>query len=168
MAGGVATTAATITIDGKVYTATKTLPDTLGYTPIDGYVLWVTSEAVFLDNLKLAINESGTAGTEYSATTVEHPTVKATTNANDAQTVEAKFTGTNGNLIATTDTLGNYAWAAATLTGGTGDAISTILMDTYTFPAGSSVINFGSPIYFDRGLYAVIGGTAANVTLICK
>lgn len=166
MGSGVAVTAATVTIDGIVYTATKTLPETLGFTPVPYYVLWVTNEATFLDNLKLAINESGVAGTNYSAGTVEHPTVTATTNANDSQVVQAKLTGTGGNAIATTDTLDNYAWGATTLAGGTGDAISSIIMDTYTLPTGSSVINFNSPLYFDRGLYAVIGGTAANLTIM--
>lgn len=158
--------AATVTIDGVTYTAVTSLAETHGLDPVAYQVLWVTSEAVFLDNLKSAINESGTAGTDYSSNTSEHPTVTATTNANDSQIVQAKLTGTDGNSIATTDTLGNYAWGAATLTGGTGDAISSIIMDTYTFPAGSSVIGFDEPIQFDRGLYAVIGGTAANITVL--
>lgn len=164
----ITTDAATVTIDTITYTAVKTLAESLGLDPVAYQVLWVSSEAVFLDNLKSAINESGTAGTDYSSNTVEHPTVTATTNANDSQIVQAKLTGTDGNLIATTDTLGNYAWGAATLAGGTGDTVSSIIMDTYTLPTGSSVINFNTPIHFDRGLYVVIAGTAANITVLYK
>lgn len=44
-------------------------------------------------------------------------------------------------------------------------AATTTLMDTYAFSAGSSVVDFGSDIVFNTGLYATIGGTA-NITLI--
>lgn len=46
-------------------------------------------------------------------------------------------------------------------------AATTTLIDTYTFPAGSSVIDFGSDILFNTGLYATITGTA-NITIIWR
>lgn len=160
--------AATVTIGDITYTAVLELSETSGATAVPYQVLWVTSEAVFLDNLKLAINASGVAGTDYSTGTYEHPQVYATTNAATTQVVVAKATGTGGNSIATTDTLGNYAWGAATLASGTGSN-GRIVANTLTFSAvattGERVIDFGG-IDFDNGLYATIGGTSADLTVI--
>ena len=43
-------------------------------------------------------------------------------------------------------------------------AATTVLTDTYTFPAGSSVVNFGQSVNYSTGLFATIGGTA-NITI---
>lgn len=43
-------------------------------------------------------------------------------------------------------------WDALTATG-------TVIANTFTFAAGSQVINFAQPIEFYTGLYADIGGT---------
>ena len=154
--------AATFTIGDITYTAVLELSETSGATAVPYQVLWVTSEAVFLDNIKLAINASGVAGTDYSTGTYEHPQVYATTNTNTAQTVVSKTTGTGGNSIATTETLGNYAWGAATLASGTG-ANGRLMHNTMTFSAvattGERVLDFSEET-FSNGLYAVIGGTA--------
>lgn len=39
-------------------------------------------------------------------------------------------------------------------------AATTVLVNTYTFPAGSSVVVFPNAFAFKTGLYATIGGTA--------
>jgi hypothetical protein len=44
-------------------------------------------------------------------------------------------------------------------------AATTVISNTYTFPAGSQVINFPQPIDFYTGLYADIGGTV-DLTII--
>ena len=155
---GVATTLATVTIGTTVYTAVTTLAETLGLTAIPYQVLWVTSEAIFLDNLKLAINASGVAGTNYATGTLEHPTVYATTNTNTTQVVAAKVLGVSGNSIATTETMGNYAWGAETLASGAG-ADARILVNTITFASGPGFYTFpGSPAAVN-GLFAIVGGT---------
>lgn len=46
-------------------------------------------------------------------------------------------------------------------------AATTVIIDTYTFPTGSSVVEFPEEIAFNTGLYATIGGTA-NITLVWK
>ena len=46
-------------------------------------------------------------------------------------------------------------------------AATTVLINTYTFPAGSSVVSFPTDISFNTGLYATIGGTA-DITLVWK
>lgn len=42
---------------------------------------------------------------------------------------------------------------------------TTVLMDTYTFPAGSSVVEFPEVLDYTVGLYATVGGTV-NLALI--
>lgn len=44
-------------------------------------------------------------------------------------------------------------------------AATTVLIDTYTFPAGSSVVDFGRSVNFTTGLFATIAGTA-NITIL--
>lgn len=154
--------AATFTIGDITYTGVLELSETSGATAVPYQVLWVTSEAVFLDNIKLAINASGVAGTDYSTGTYEHPQVVATTNTNTTQLVVSKTVGTGGNSIATTETMTNYAWGSATLASGTG-ANGRIMHNTMTFSAvattGERVLDFGGE-EFTNGLYAVVGGTA--------
>ena len=77
--------AATFTIGDITYTAVLELSETSGATAVPYQILWVTSEAVFLDNIKKAVNASGLAGTDYSTGTYEHPQVYATTNTNTTQ-----------------------------------------------------------------------------------
>lgn len=165
LAGGVTAAGATVTIDAITYTFTLTLGETLGNASVPYQILWVTSEAVALDNLKAAINGSGLPGTDYSAATAIHPTVTATTNTNTTQLVVAKNLGVAGNSIATTETLANYAWGAATLASGTGTT-GKVILDTYTFAAGSQAIPLGGDrgLSFATGLLAIIGGVA-NITL---
>lgn len=40
-------------------------------------------------------------------------------------------------------------------------AAGTVLVDTYTFTAGSSVVTFPAPYAFATGLFATVGGTVA-------
>jgi len=44
-------------------------------------------------------------------------------------------------------------------------AATTVIINTYTFTAGSGVVTFPEPINFTVGLYATIGGTA-DITLL--
>lgn len=76
------------------------------------------TDALTLDNLYHAINDTGTPGTTYSTVLVEHPTVRATAVTPTDLFVNAKAFGAAGNIIPTTETGLNLAWGAATLTGG--------------------------------------------------
>lgn len=158
--------AATFTIGDITYTAVIELSETSGATAVPYQILWVTSEAVFLDNIKKAVNGSGLAGTDYSTGTYEHPQVYATTNADTTQVFLAKQTGTAGNSIATTDTLGNYAFTSTVMASGTGST-GRIMHDTMTISAvattGERVLDFGNE-EFKNGLYITFGGTA-NITV---
>lgn len=161
LAGGVTAAGATFTLDTTTYTGVLTLADTLGLS-VANQVLWVTSEAVFLDNIKSAVNRTGTPGTDYSSATTMHPTVFATTNTNTTQVFNAKYTGTAGNSIATTETMANYAFTSTVMASGT-LTTGTVLCNTITFSAvattGERVIDFGD-MGFSTGLLAVVGGTA--------
>lgn len=128
-------------------------------------VLRGSDAATSLDNLKLAINGSGTMGTTYFAGTLPHPQVIATTNTDTTQLIVARVTGTDGsaitttvgNAIVTTETSAHLSWGAATMAGGV--AGSRLMNNTITFAAGSGFYPLPAPNVFASGLYAVIGGT---------
>jgi hypothetical protein len=102
----------TVTIGAVTYTFKTSL------TPTAYQVLIGASDAIALDNLKHAVNGTGSAGTDYATGTVAHTTVTATTNTNTTQVFVAQTAGVAGNLIATTETGTNLAFGATTLTGG--------------------------------------------------
>lgn len=161
--------AATFTIGDITYTAVLELSETSGATAVPYQILWVTNEATFLDNIKLAVNASGLAGTQYSTGTYEHPQVYATTNDNTSQIFVAKAVGTGGNSIATTETLGNYSFTSTVMASGTGSN-GRLMHNTITFSAvattGERTIDFGGEA-FNNGLYVTIGGTA-DVTVVYR
>jgi len=115
---GVTDDGATLTIGTRTYMFVNELSETSGATAIVDQILYGGSEAVALDNLKVAINAGATAGTNYSTGTVVNADVTAGTNTNTTQLFTAKVAGTVGNAIATTETLANTVFGAETLTGG--------------------------------------------------
>ena len=46
-------------------------------------------------------------------------------------------------------------------------AATTVIMDTFTFPAGSGIYMFPKPIEFYTGLFVTVGGTL-NYTILSK
>ncbi len=159
----VTTDAATFVLDSITYTAVVTLAESMGIPAVANQILWVTSEAVFLDNIKKAVNLTGIAGTNYSTGTAKHPTVSATTNTDTVQTFVARKIGTSGNSIATTETLGNYAFTSTVMAGGTG-ADGRVMHNTITLGAAERFIPFYGEA-FDIGLYVAVGGTL-DATLV--
>jgi len=100
------TDAETISIDGKVYTIKTTL------TPTEGQVLRGGSASITLDNLKSAINHTGTPGTDYSCAAA-HPTVTATTKTATSLVIQAIADGdaNNTNSMAVTETCNQASFA---------------------------------------------------------
>lgn len=86
------------------------------------------TNALSLANLAAAIGATGVAGTNYSTALTAHATVDVVSNDATHVVIKAKSFGAAGNAITTTVTAvssaDGLAWAAATLTGGTGDATS--------------------------------------------
>lgn len=137
---GVTTAGATFTLGDNTYTAVTELSETSGAASVPNEILWETSEAVFLDNVKVAINKGTGSGTKYSSATVAHPDVVAYTNSNTQQLFVARQPGTAINTKATTTTLANYAFGAATFVDGVTTANATVTIGglfndpvTYTF-----------------------------------
>lgn len=159
---GVTAAGATFTIGDSTYTAVIRLAESIGMTSVENQILWVTSEAVFLDNIKSAINGAGLAGTDYSSATQPHSQVVATTNTATAQTFKARNSGTAGNSIATTETMANYSFTSTVMASGTGTT-SRIIANTITLSANATTGERYIELYdaaFVRGLLVVIGGTA--------
>lgn len=155
---GVTTEGAVFAINGRSYTAVIELSESLGASAIADQILWVTSEAVFLDNIKKAINATGIAGTDYSTGTTQNVDVMATTNTDTTQVIVAREKGTAGNAITTTEEMANYAWTSTVLANGTG-ANGRVMCNTITFASGPQQLSFAEPINFVNGLYITAGGT---------
>ena len=137
---GVTTAGATFTLGDNTYMAVVELSETSGADSVANQILWETSEAVFLDNVKVAINGGTGSGTKYSSATVAHPDVVAHTNTNTAQLFVAREPGTAINTKATTTTLANYAFGGTTFVDGVTTANATVTIGglyndgkTYTF-----------------------------------
>jgi hypothetical protein len=113
---GVFADADTITIGSITYTM-KTALTNSGNTPYE--VLIGVSATVSLDNLKSAINGTGTAGTTMGFGTTAHPQVKATTKTATTLLIQALQLGTTANSIATTKVSANFTWTGATINAGT-------------------------------------------------
>ncbi len=71
-----------------------------------------------MGNLIQAINGTGTAGADYYAGTLPHPTVEAGALAAHAFTVTARSVLTLGADVATTEASSHLSWGGATMTGG--------------------------------------------------
>lgn len=84
--------------------------------------------AASAQNLYDAINVTGTAGTQYHAGTVQNPRVRATAVTATTVVVQSRTPGEIGNLIASTETMTQGSWGAATLAGGSG-VIDTEIRD---------------------------------------
>lgn len=110
----------TVTIGTKTYTFQTVL------TNVDGNVLIGASASDTLDNLIAAINLGAGAGTLYAAATTANGFVTAAAGAGDTMDVTAIKAGTYGNTYATTETLTNGSWGAATLTGGSGGDVKIL------------------------------------------
>jgi hypothetical protein len=104
--------------DAKMGTVVTT--EVAGVANVVDEVLIGADAATSLDNLKLAINNSATEGTQYSYGTKAHPEVTATTNADDSQIVQAIDMAV-GEDLATTETAANASWGATTLASGVAD-----------------------------------------------
>lgn len=86
------------------------------------------TDAASLDNLRHAINDTGTAGTTYSTALTEHPTVLCNAVSAADLFVAAKTYGADGNTIVTTETGTNLSWGGGTLSGGGAPALRQVNM----------------------------------------
>ena len=130
-ASGAVANADTVTIDGVYYKWTNGSVDTgtpAGTSGSPWLVNLGASTAEALTNLYRAINNDGTAGTDYSTALVDHPTVAGYSVAAADLYVTARTAGAAGNSIAVSETGANIAWAAGTLSGGGADQLRQVGM----------------------------------------
>ena len=112
---GVATDTNTMTIGGKVYTLQASL------TNVDGNILIGADAAATCQNIYDAVNLTGTAGTQYAAAMTANTRVKAISVSATTVVFQALTPGEVGNLIATTDTVTNFAFTSTVMVNGAGN-----------------------------------------------
>jgi hypothetical protein len=100
-------------------------------------VLIGADAATSLDNLKLAINNSATEGTQYSFGTKAHTQVTATTNTDTTQVVAARNAAYDNASIATTEASTHLSWGAATL----GSGVRGVIAVNTSTAAGSAGVS---------------------------
>lgn len=121
----------TFTIGDRVYTLKTTL------TGAANEVLIGAAATNTLDNIKEAINGTGTPGTNYSQATLRHPHVTA--GAKNATTLVIASTDTNtSGSLATTETMANFAFTGGTLSAGTLGSVTVAGSGTRDTVAGIS------------------------------
>lgn len=110
-----------VVIDGVYYKFTNGSVDAgtpAGTAGNPWLVKFVGQNALDLQALFDAINDSGVSGTDYSTALTEHATVQAYTVAPNDLYIVARVIGVEGDAITTTETGANLAWGGATLSGG--------------------------------------------------
>ena len=117
----------TVTLGNKVYTAKTALA------PTEGEVLIGGTAAAFLDNLKAAVNHTGTPDTDYSCAAA-HTQITATTNTDTTQLFVASVgaaSGRAGNDIAASDSSATLSWSnSGAFSGGLDGTLVNALVDS--------------------------------------
>lgn len=117
---GTAGNTETVTIGSRTYTFKTAL--TASTTANE--VLIGANAAASIQNLADAINGTGTAGTQYGSLTPKHEQVTCTANDATTLTVTVRDTAVTNADIATTETMANFAWGGATISGGVAAVIA--------------------------------------------
>lgn len=125
---------------GSTKMGTVVTTEVAGVANVVDEVLLGANLAASLDNLKSAINNTATEGTDYSYGTKAHEQVTATTNTNTQQTVAARNAAFDNASIGTTDPVDTgtaMSWGATTLASGVRGVIAANTT-TYAGSAGVS------------------------------
>jgi hypothetical protein len=112
---GVFTNTQTVVCGGKTYTTQTSLTNS------DGNVAIGADAATTLQNLKDAINLTGTPGTQYATLMTINPEVGATDKTATTLKIVAKAPGTIANTLGTTETQTNASWTSTVMAGGVGN-----------------------------------------------
>lgn len=147
----------TVTVDTLVYTFKTTLTGAAYEVLIGG------SNANALSNFKLAVNASGTAGTNYGTGTQKHPTTAGSTLTGTTLLFKANNLGTSGNTIATTTTSAGASFGATTLTNGSNG--SNIVV-TGNAPAGYNSPKYSVTSVIDANNFTVGLSTNSGNTIL--
>jgi hypothetical protein len=118
----------TFTIGYGANRKTYTLVSALSSPAIPNEILFETSAAVTLDNIKLAITQTSGSGTKWSANTEKHPTIDATTNTDTTQLFIARTAGQAGNVFESTETAVTLSFGGVVFTGGVDAVANQVLI----------------------------------------
>lgn len=119
------------TIGLTVYTWTAIAANYTGQTA--NYVKIGVDAATSITNAAAAITGTASKGTLFSNNTRPNPLVTAVATSSTVLTITATNPGADGNGIATTETMANATWGAATTTGGVSASLQV------TGPGGSGI-----------------------------
>lgn len=150
---------ATVTIGTTVYRFKDTMAQAYDVKR-DG-----TTADTTMGNLIKAINATGTAGVEYFAGTLIHPTVSAGTLTAHAFTATAKTVGTGGNAIALDESSAQLSWAggAVFLSGGVNSIANEVFIGA---DAATTLDNVKSAVNASAGAGTTYSSaTTANATV---
>jgi len=168
---GLAIDTQTVTIDGKAYTFQDSLTD------VDGNVKIGVSAEICIDNLVAAITLGAGAGTAYATSMTLHSRATAEKVSATVMRARAKLVGTAGDSLATTETLANASWGAATMAGGAAGGSGAVAERNMGHPslevgAGSSTSrvvleSLGVAYRIDqfRGMKVVVSGEAPRLVV---
>ena len=132
---GTATDTNTLTIGGKTYTVQTSL------TNVDGNILIGADAAATCQNIYDAVNLTGTVGTQYATAMTANTRVRASAVTATTVVFRALTPGEIGNLIATTDTVTNFAFTSTVMAGGAGDVTAWAASALTQSQMSSEVIN---------------------------
>lgn len=143
----------TVEIGGQTYT----FKTSLTVPAVPGEVLLGGSQGASVDNLRDAINNGATEGTDYATGTLENLDVSAVNNADNLD-VTCKYIGVAGNAVTTTETAATASWTGGTLTGGVNATGNMRFPFAY---AHAAAVQAQTQTAFDLGH---IGDDGANIT----
>lgn len=118
----------TVTVGAVTYTYKASVTTTANEVALGA------SAAAALQNLKHAINLTGTPGTHYGSATVIHPTVEASTLTATTLLLVAKTGGTGGNSLASTEASTHLSFGGSTFSGGSASSGVSSLLFTAEHP----------------------------------
>jgi len=132
---GTATDTNTLTIGGKTYTVQTSL------TNVDGNILIGADAAATCQNIYDAVNLTGTVGTQYATAMTANTRVRASAVTATTVVFRALTPGEIGNLIATTDTVTNFAFTSTVMASGAGNVTAWAASALTQSQMSSEVIN---------------------------
>lgn len=127
---GVAGNNETFTIGTRVYTLKTAL------TGAADEILIGAAATNTLDNIKSAINDTGTRGTQYGLGTSANENVTAGTKTATTLVLDSRFPQI-GNTLATTETMANFAFTAGVMGSGLPKVVASVAADVAAVSGGN-------------------------------
>lgn len=137
---GTASDGETFTLAGPSGTRVYTLKSALTSSSAANEILIGAAATNTLDNIKSAINGTGTPGTDYGSATVRNKDFTAGAKNATTLVIASPFTNANGSS-ATTETMANFAFTGGTMSAGTLGSVAVPTSTTAGAPGVSGDAN---------------------------